>query len=116
MKINRTNIGEEIRKKVEEAGMSKAKFAKQLNIARQNIEKSVFQKHSLDTDLLCNICEVLNYNFFSCFETQEKCNLNDYSNNQKIKAKLSIELNGHKEEKTFELNFEGKENKNNELY
>lgn len=63
MKINRLNIGEEVRKKVEESGLSKAKFAELLGIARQNIEKTVFQKHSLDTDLLCNISEVLNCNF-----------------------------------------------------
>ena len=35
MKINRLNIGEEIRKKVEERGMSKAKFAELLGIARR---------------------------------------------------------------------------------
>lgn len=63
MNINRLNIGEEVRKKVDENGLSKAKFAELLGIARQNIEKTVFQKHSLDTDLLCNISEVLNCNF-----------------------------------------------------
>ena len=30
MKINRLNIGEEVRKKVEESGLSKAKFAELL--------------------------------------------------------------------------------------
>ena len=44
MKINRLNIGEEVRRKVEESGLSKAKFAELLGIARQNIEKTVFQK------------------------------------------------------------------------
>lgn len=48
---------------MDENGLSKAKFAELLGIARQNIEKTVFQKHSLDTDLLCNISEVLNCNF-----------------------------------------------------
>ena len=59
MKINRLNIGEEVRRKVEESGLSKAKFAELLGIARQNIEKTVFQKHSLDTTLLCNNSEAL---------------------------------------------------------
>ena len=45
MRINRLNIGEEVRKKVDENGLSKAKFAELLGIARQNIEKTVFQKH-----------------------------------------------------------------------
>ena len=69
MNINRLNIGEEVRKKVDENGLSKAKFAELLGIARQNIEKTVFQKHSLDTDLLCNISEVLNCNFFDYYKS-----------------------------------------------
>ena len=34
MKINRLDIGQEVRKKVEESGMSKAKFAELLGIAQ----------------------------------------------------------------------------------
>ena len=78
MKINRLNIGEEVRRKVEESGLSKAKFAELLGIARQNIEKTVFQKHSLDTDLLCNISEVLNCNFFDYYKSSGLCNKTDY--------------------------------------
>lgn len=74
MRINRLNIGEEVRKKVDENGLSKAKFAELLGIARQNIEKTVFQKHSLDTDLLCNISEVLNCNFFNYYRPDNSCN------------------------------------------
>lgn len=47
MKINRLNIGEEVRKKVDESGLSKAKFAELLGIARQNIEKQYFKSIAL---------------------------------------------------------------------
>ena len=87
MKINRLNIGEEVRRKVEESGLSKAKFAELLGIARQNIEKTVFQKHSRDTDLLCNISEVLNCNFFDYYKSDGLCNNSDYTVQKEIKKK-----------------------------
>ncbi|MBD5219504.1 MAG: helix-turn-helix transcriptional regulator [Bacteroidales bacterium] len=68
MNIKTVNIGELIRLRVESLGMSKSKFAEKLNIARQNIEKTVFSKHSIDTNLLCAICNVLDYNFFAYFK------------------------------------------------
>ena len=60
--------------------MSKAKFAELLGIARQNIEKTVFQKHSLDTDLLCN----------------EK---------KEVKATLTIEMGAEKKEQVLRFVF-----------
>ena len=98
MKINRLNIGEEVRRKVEESGLSKAKFAELLGIARQNIEKTVFQKHSLDTDLLCNISEVLNCNFFDYYKSNTSRNKIDYIEQKEIKATLSIEIGAQKKE------------------
>lgn len=89
MKINRLDIGQEVRRKVEESGMSKAKFAELLGIARQNIEKTVFQKRSLDTDLLCNISEVLNCNFFDYFKSDSVCNKTDYKEKKEVKENKS---------------------------
>ncbi|WP_418946345.1 helix-turn-helix domain-containing protein [Phocaeicola coprocola] len=105
MKINRLNIGEEVRKKVEERGMSKAKFAELLGIARQNIEKTVFQKHSLDTDLLCNISEVLNCNFFDYYKSDILCNKIDYTKTKEIKATLTIEMGAEKKEQILRFMF-----------
>lgn len=105
MKINRLNIGQEVRKKVEESGMSKAKFAELLGVARQNIEKTVFQKHSLDTDLLCNISEVLNYNFFDYYKSNDSCNNTDYIEQKEIKATLSIEMGAEKKEQVLRFVF-----------
>ena len=105
MKVNRLNIGEEVRKKVDERGLSKAKFAELLGIARQNIEKTVFQKHSLDTDLLCNISEVLNCNFFDYYKSNDLCNNTDYIEQKEIKATLSIEMGSEKKEQILRFVF-----------
>ena len=96
MRINRLNIGEEVRKKVDENGLSKAKFAELLGIARQNIEK---------TDLLCNISEVLNCNFFNYYRPDNSCNKKDYTEQKEIKATLSIEMGAEKKEQVLRFVF-----------
>lgn len=101
MEINKVNLGELIRQKVEEAGLSQAKFAELIGLQRQNIKKTVFEKHGLDTDLLCVISEVLDCNFFNYFTP---CNISNYSTG-KAKVKISIELGTEKKEKTIELSF-----------
>ena len=105
MITRRVNIGELISEKVEERGLSKAKFAESIGIARQNVDKTVFAKHGIDTDLLCVICEVLDYNFFECFTP---CNQNDYIS-QEIKATVIIEMGTEKQERAYKFVF-GKNN------
>ncbi|MEG2151506.1 MAG: hypothetical protein RRY36_09840 [Bacteroidaceae bacterium] len=105
MKINKVNLGEVIRQKVDESGISKAKFAESLNIARQNIDKTIFSKHSLDTDLLCNVCEVLNCNLFDYYRSDIECNTKDYITKEEIKATLSIEMGKKKQDKVFRFIF-----------
>lgn len=103
MKINRINIGEIIRKKVEEKGLSKAKFAESLGIARQNVEKTVFLKHGIDTDLLCNICELLDCNLFDLYSSSGECN--NFYYDEEIKATLTIEMGPNKADKVMRLVF-----------
>lgn len=105
MKINRLNLGETIRNRVDECGLSKAEFAKKLGIARQNIEKTVFQKHSLDTDLLCKISEILECNFFDYYKSDTKCNNTDYIQKQEIKAILTVEMGAEKQDRVFRFVF-----------
>lgn len=105
MKINRINLGEIIREKVEQTGMSKAEFARKLGLQRQNIEKTVFMKNSLDTDMLCLICETLDYNFFSLYNNCGCCNNSDYTTSVELKARLTIEMGAEKREKTFRFEF-----------
>lgn len=103
MEIIRVNIGEVIRQKVEEIGLSKAEFAKRLNIQRQNIEKTVFQKHSIDTDLLCNICELLDCNLFNYFIPKGLCNISDYTSEAKVS--FTIEAGTEKKNVVYKLRY-----------
>lgn len=108
MKVITVNLGEIIRQKVEEARISKAQFAKALNIQRQNIEKTVFQKHSLDTDLLCAISNYLGCNLFNYFIDAD--NTTDdrkvaYSSRQVANVTVSIEMGAEKHDKQFTVLF-----------
>lgn len=100
MKIDRINLGELIREEVAKRGMSKAKFAESVGIARQNIEKTVFQKQSLDTNLLCQISEVLECNLFDCFKSNTKDD-----KRKELKATLTIEMGAEKQDKTCRFFF-----------
>jgi len=108
MKINRINLGEMVRQQVEEKHLSKAKFAESVGIARQNIEKTVFQKHSIDTDLLCRISEVLECNFFDYFQDMDSSNTKDYTTKE-LRATLTIEMGTEKQDKVVRFVF-GKNN------
>lgn len=83
---------------VKDKGLSDAKFAELIGLRRQNIKKTVFEKRSLDTDLLCTISEVLECNLFDYF----KSNTVDYT---ELKATLCIELGQQKQDKTIRFVF-----------
>ena len=102
MKTERVNIGEIIKEKAAEKGFSNAAFAKALNIQRQNIEKTVFSKRSVDTDLLLSISEVLNFDFFQYYRKEEGSNKKDYS---EIKGVLSLEFGKEKKDQVFRFVF-----------
>jgi transcriptional regulator with XRE-family HTH domain len=61
MKIH---IGKLILEKLKERGISKSEFARKVNKSRQNVQ-DVFKRESLDTHLLAEIGEVLDFDFFS---------------------------------------------------
>lgn len=98
MKINRVNLGEIIRSLVNAKGLSDAAFAKAIGMQRQNVKKMVFEKRSLDTELLCTISEVLECNIFDYF----KCNGPDYT---ELKATLTIEMGQQKQDQTIRFVF-----------
>ena len=99
MKIKRINLGELIKSLVEAKGMSQAQFARLIGIQRQNINKTVFEKSSIDTDLLCVISEVLECNLFDYFKSDE------IDDKKEIKATLSIQMGREKIDKTFRFVF-----------
>ena len=104
MKMKRINIGELIKAIVLEKGLSNSAFAKAIGIQRQNIEKTVFSKNSIDTDLLITISELLNYNFFKYYISDSDCNKYDY-NQTEIKGTLSMEFGREKKEQIFRFVF-----------
>jgi transcriptional regulator with XRE-family HTH domain len=107
MKIERVNIGEIIRKKIEERGSSFASFAKSIGIQRQNLEKTVFGKKSIDTDMLSEISEKLDFDFFQYYRCSGECNKNDYTPNEvkKIKAFIALQVGEERKEETLTFSF-----------
>ena len=103
MKYERIHIGEKIREKVNDLGLSKMKFAQMINLQRQNIEKTVFSKNGLDTDLLVEIGEALEYDFFKYYQIEEDANKKDYI--KPIRGKLSLEFGENKKEQVFKFEF-----------
>jgi len=105
MKYNRIHIGEIISNRVLELGMSKMKFGQLINIQRQNVVKMVFEKNSLDTDLLIRISEALDFDFFQYYRQKDECNTEYYMTKPEIKGKLILEFGREKKEQVFKFEF-----------
>jgi len=99
MKINRVNIGDIIRQKLDEKGLSKAAFAKSIGLHRQNVDKTVLDRPSIDTHLLCTISEVLDCNLFDYYKS------NTEDDSKEIKAVVTIEMGSEKQAKTLKFSF-----------
>ena len=57
-------IGEVIKRRVDELGMSHSEFARRINCSRTSLY-NLFAKKSIDIDLLLLISEVLDYDFLA---------------------------------------------------
>lgn len=99
MKIKRINLGEIIKGMVEAKGMSQAQFARLIGLQRQNVNKTVFDKSGIDTNLLCVISEVLECNLFDYFQSNTK------DDKHELKATLTIEMGLEKQDKTLRFVF-----------
>src|SRR6188472_407553 len=62
-------IGDLIKKTLSDRKMKLKDFAEELGMARQNIYR-IFEKNSIETDLLIKISTVLNHNFFQYLDNQ----------------------------------------------
>ena len=91
------NLGEIIGRVHDEKGATKAQLALYLGIDKQNVNRFVFEKKSVDTDLLCKLCEFYDYNFFQLFFEDNQNGLQP----KDLKATVIIELGEQKAEKTF---------------
>ncbi len=99
MKMNNVNLGEIVRQLVSDKGLSNKKFAELIGKQRQNVNATVFNKKSLDTDLVCVINNVLDCNLFDYYYP---CNANHYAS---LKATVTIEMGEQKQDKSFTFLF-----------
>ena len=97
MEIKNVNLGQEVARLIVEKRISKAQLADAIGLKRQNINRDVFEKNSLDSQLIIRISEFLDYNLFTLFT---ESNQNDCSKNRKVNAKIIIEIGSEKQEKS----------------
>ena len=57
------HIGQLIKKRLQETGMSKTEFARRINKTSQNVY-DIFERKTIDTGLLHTISSILDFNFF----------------------------------------------------
>ena len=69
------NFGAEIRKVIKARGMTVSEFARRINKSRENAY-DIFRRKSLDTQLLSNISQVLDYDFLG--KSKERRFKSDY--------------------------------------
>jgi len=66
-------------------------FAEELGMARQNVYR-IFEKNSIETDLLIKISTVLNHNFFQYLDNQTLGIINDHYNGTTKRSGVEEEL------------------------
>lgn len=67
------HIGKQIRQKMEERKETVVWLAKHLSCSRTNVYK-IFEKNSVDTDILARISIILDFDFFSLLSEDLKIN------------------------------------------
>lgn len=65
------HIGKEIRKKAKELKISVTELSERIHSSRQNVY-DIFDRSSIDTDLLYRISEALNFDFFSYYRVSKE--------------------------------------------
>ncbi|MDR3287792.1 MAG: hypothetical protein LBT27_10175 [Prevotellaceae bacterium] len=65
MKSSEIHIGKLIKQKVKQSSISVSKFARLINRTRPDVY-NIFERKSIDVDLLLLISKVLDYNFIQC--------------------------------------------------
>lgn len=65
------HIGKKIKEELYSQGISVSAFAKKINRSR-NVVYDIFERESIDTDLLNKIGKILNCDFFSLYSAQKE--------------------------------------------
>ena len=71
------HIGHKIKEVLHERDMQIVSFAKRINRSR-NVVYDIFERQSIDTELLKQISEVLNYDFFKLYKYERKTSETDF--------------------------------------
>lgn len=66
IKLKKIHIGKEIKKRLDEKKMSKSEFARRIGVPQQHINR-VFERDTIETKRLEDVCEALDFNFFSLY-------------------------------------------------
>lgn len=70
------HIGQQIRQKMEERKETVVWLAEHLSCSRTNVYK-IFNKYSVDTEMLARISVILEFDFFSLYSEDVKINKNE---------------------------------------
>lgn len=60
------HIGDEIKKKFDQSGLTQKEFGNRIGMAQQNVAR-IFASESIDTKRLVAVSNALNYNFFELY-------------------------------------------------
>ncbi len=89
------HIGERIKARTKEFGIGTTELARRINTTKQNVY-TIFERKSIDTDLLQKLSKALEFDFFSYFGTTGNGGTNEsqgpYGDSQKEIAKLKAEI------------------------
>jgi hypothetical protein len=72
----RLHIGKEIEHRYKESGIKLSEFARRLNTSPRNVY-AIFERPDIKTDLLQKISEVLNFNFFTLYNSDNQVHVQE---------------------------------------
>ena len=79
------SIGKIIELKLREKGLPISEFARRINTNRNNVY-DIFRRDSIDTSLLKKISEVLDFDFFQCFNNSELSVSTEFNQKKDVSA------------------------------
>lgn len=66
IELREIHIGEAVKRRFEELELTKTEFGRRIGVPKQHVNR-IFQRETMETKRLVNICQALDYNFFSLF-------------------------------------------------
>lgn len=64
--LKEVHIGQAIKKRIEELGMTKSEFGRLIGVPQQHINR-ILERDTMETKKLINVCRALEFNFFALF-------------------------------------------------